>query len=350
VAFTHLRRQAAPRELSDVLDTLRSLEMLSGELDDVEEAFNHHFRMAAAIDPKVTSQIEALQKARKGLKLAQDALKQVTAILGVYPEDKTAQRAVKDADVMVRRFERHEAAAAKIIRTLSQKQMPAALKKLAASVSTAIKRRLVDSKTLQVLPWQTTKERWLDGGYRGRGVTGVEYQVVFRIDADNFPGGNNRKEMILTESTILDIGPFNESLRVGRPVETTAREAVAWFMSQLEGWPGVQGEGEAIAGRAATAQAVARALNSANRGFYDMEKATISPDNRRIEGSHRSDDLPKGGASDMGEYAYEDLVERVTAKFGKRVERELGSLMKSVQKIDIYDGEKSWIYTSITLK
>jgi hypothetical protein len=351
VAYTHLRRSAAPRELADALDTLRQLEILDGELTDVEEAFSHHFRMAKAMDTEVNSQLEALKKARTGLKTATAVLEQVKSILALYPEDKTAQRAVKDADVMARRFQRHADAAAKIIRRLSQKQMPPALKKLSGAVATAIRRRLVNPKLLQVLPWQTTQDRYLSGGHRGRNVSGVEYQAVFRIAAPDFPGNNNVQEMILTESTILDIGPFISSGYSSQVAATDTRTAVAYFLKLLEGWPGVKGEGEAIAGRAATAQEVAQTINSANRGNYDWEKATITADNRRIEGAHRNDDLPKEGAYDMGERAYGELVDRTIGRFKKQLERELGSsLMKKIKDISVSDGEKSWIYTTITLK
>jgi hypothetical protein len=315
----------------------------------VEQAFSHHFKLAKVMNPEVNSQLEALKKAQQGFKTALAVQEKVNNILGLYPDDKTAQRAAKDADVMVRRFQRHAESARKIIVRITKKDMPPALKKLMGAVSAGIRRRLVDTKKLQVIPWQVTKSRYLRGGYRGRQVEGVEYQVIFRIDDDKFPGHNNRQEMTLTESTLLSFGPFIEMY--DPKGATTTREAVAHFVAKLDGWPGMKGETEAISGRATTAKGVARALNSAiaRMGGWMSEKAEISADNKDIEGSYRSD-LPKEGAYDVGEYEYERMVDAEIKNWRKVLDSELRSYTSKIKRIDVSDGEKSWIYTTITLK
>lgn len=147
------------------LDTLRELD---ANLSAIEEDFGVHYpgvlrrasrwtthsaALDAAFTTEVTSQGEVLGKAREGLKGAKLIQEQVANVLKQYPDDKTAARVLADAETMVGRFERHEAAAAKVIRTLAKKQMPDALKKYAAKVEKLISTRLVDPEKMQVIPW-----------------------------------------------------------------------------------------------------------------------------------------------------------------------------------------------------
>jgi len=348
VAYRHLTRKARS-PLDDALQTLNTLGNLSEELTDVENAFAQHFKMGAKLDPEVNSQFQALQKARKGLKAAEGALAQIKQIADAYPDDKTAQRALKDADVMMRRFQRHADAAQKIIKKLSKKQMPASLAKLSKSVAAAIKRRLIDTKKLQVLPWQNTKTFYMSGGYRSRSVEGIEYQVVFRIEDPDLMTHSKKAEIILAESTVLNSGPYIASDYQHTPVDQ--KTATAKFLEQLDGWPGVKGMSETIEGRARIAKQVASALNSALRRIraYDWREAEISRDNKNISGEYRSD-LPKEGERAVGEWEYERMVEAEIKNWRKVLDAALKPYSNSIAKVGIHDGEKSWIYTEITLK
>jgi hypothetical protein len=256
---------------------------------------------------------------------------------------------LKDADVMIRRFEKHAAKAHKMVQQLSKKQLPPALAKLSKSVAAAIKRRLVDPKVLQVLPWQQTRNFYLKGGYRGRNVDGVEYQVVFRI-VDPGLGHQGRAEMILGESTVLSTGPYISGGVYTEP--TDQKKATANFIAMLEGWKGMKGQADAISGRAATAQAVAQALTRALRGMrsFDTEDVEISRDNKHIEGAYRTDNLPKEGARDQGEYVYREQVNQEVASWRAILDPKLTHYMSEIKKIEVSDGEKGWIYTYITLK
>lgn len=348
VAYRHLIRKARS-PLDDALQTLGDLSVLDHELMDVENAFAQHFKMAGKMDPKVDSQLQALIKARDGLAAAKGALQAIKKVADIYPDDKTAQRALKDADVMVRRFERHVEASHKMIQQLSKKQLPGSLAKLAKSVEAAIKRRLLDTKKLQVIPWQQNRRFFLKGGYRGREVDGVEYQVVFRIEDKTLPSPQAKAEMILGESTVLDSGPYNASDYNRTPVDQ--KKATAYFLQQLEGWPGMRGQAEAISGRAQVAKDVAYALNRAvtRKGAWDSEKAEISPDNKTISVAYRSD-LPKEGERSVGEYEYERMVKDEIARWRNVLDPLIKPYMGSIAKVNFEDGEKSWIYTGITLK
>jgi len=293
--------------------------------------------------------LQALIKARKGLEAAREALKQIKVVAEAFPDDKTAQRALKDADVMIRRFQGHAEKAHKMIAQLSKKQMPGSLAKLSKSVEAAIKRRIIDTKKLQAIPWQQPKTFYMSGGYRDRSVEGVEYMVVFRIDDPEIPNHNKKAELTLAESTVLNSGPYIASDYRHTPVDQ--KMATTKFLEQLEGWKGMKGQAEAISGRAQVAKQVAGALNSAIKrmGAWMSEGAEISNDNKRISGSYRSD-LPKEGRSDVGEYEYERMVTAEISRWKKVLDSFLKPYTKNIAKVDIYDGEKSWIYTNVVLK
>lgn len=341
------RRWMMASPISEVLQDLAILDELATNLEGAIDAYAQHVRMAASLSPEVTSQFEALNKAREGLKKARTVLEMVRGILAAYPDDKTAQRSAKDADVMVRRFERAEKDALKMIHGLSKKAWPAALKKLVPGVQRGIEQRLVDPSKLQVIPWQSETQKYQSyGGY----LKGVAYQVVFRI-VDKGIGHSGKAEIILQESTVHAIGPHIKAGYGDPKAVKNPAEVVQAFLAQLDGWPGLKGQADAIAGRAGIAADVASALNSAIRSMraYDEEKPEISRDNRTIEGAYRSD-LPKEGAYAVGEYEYEEMVEREIARWRRVLDPKLRPYMASIKDIQCHDGEKSWIYTTVTLK
>jgi len=150
-------RVAARRIASEadaLLDQLADLAALDGALTDIEESFASHYgRVASTRHPEVLSHYDALIKARNGLAIANVILEKAQEMVAAFPEDKTAKRAVADANTMVARFTRHVEEASKVIRTLAQKQMPPALKAAAAKLKTAVSKLLNDPSALQVRPW-----------------------------------------------------------------------------------------------------------------------------------------------------------------------------------------------------
>ena len=334
--------------ISEVLRDLAILDELATNLEGAIDVYTQHVRMAASLSPEVVSQFEARNKAAEGLKKARTVLEMVQGILAAYPGDKTAQRAAKDADVMVRRFERTEKDALKMIHGLSKKAWPAALKKLVPGIKRGIEQRLVDPSKLQVIPWQAESTKYQSyGGH----LKGVAYQVVFRI-TDKSIGHSGKAEIVLQESTVHAIGPHIQAGYGDPKVVKKPAEAVQAFLAQLDGWPGMKGQADAIAGRAGIAADVASALNSATRSMraYDSRSPEISSDNRRVSGEYRSDYLPKEGAYDVGEYEYGEMVEREIARWRKVLDPKLRPYMSNIKSIDVEDGEKSWIYTTVTLK
>ena len=272
IAVAFLLKQAVPRALSEALRDLDRLDELSQSIEEVTDAFSTHYRMGAAIPTGVKSQHDALKKASDGLKKAREIETRVAGLLEIYPEDKTAQRAAKDAATMVKRFVRLHNAAFKMIRTLSKKAMPDELKKMAASVQRGIKRKLNDPKALEVTPW-VTERRWY-------GVEGAIFQVIFRIEDESIGQWNNKAEMTLQLNTLETKGVqlTGESTL---PEATSVKAAIDYFLARLQGYAGLVGEKDRTSGRMKAAEGIAAALRSWGRrvgddGQLDIGKGGLS--------------------------------------------------------------------------
>ncbi|MEC9122781.1 MAG: hypothetical protein VX969_01460, partial [Verrucomicrobiota bacterium] len=132
MAFWKAELEGFPKSadrLRNLMRELDALEELDENLNGVIDAFDASMKTAAKINPEVSSQFEVLNKARKGIQSAEAIQKNIQAIIETYPEDKTAKRALKDASTMIARFKRTESKAAGVVRRISKKEAPPALRK-----------------------------------------------------------------------------------------------------------------------------------------------------------------------------------------------------------------------------
>lgn len=337
VALRYVRAQS----LQDALSALAQLNALSESISDVTDTFAQHYRVAAALPTEVRSQLDALNKAAAGLKSAQAVQKSVREILASFPDDKTAQRAAKDADVMVRRFEKHIEDTRTMIRTLSKNAMPPALKAAAAVVEKGIKAKLIDPKVLRVLPWQA--EDSVFGTYSE--VKGQMFMVVFRIEDPFFQRGNGRVELALKESTVRTIGVFYGDWQP-KPL-TNPQDAVNLFLEQLEGWSGIKGMVDKTQARATLAQEIGRKLIQVGQrwsGEYDRTPK-VSPGNLSVSLSVRGDRLEH-----LAEWEQDEISSKNTSELTQLIKKALGDLMAGVKEISVGYGEKGWYSMTVYLK
>ena len=339
VAVAFFLKQAVPRALSEALQELDALDELSHSIEEVTDAFSMHYRMAAAISTDVQSQIDALKKARGGLSKAQEIAAQVAKLLEIYPEDKTALRAVKDAAVMVKRFSKHEKDAAKMIRTLSKKALPEDLKKMAASVQRGIKRKLEDPKVLQVLPW-TVKGR----SYKTN-REGATFQVIFRIVDESLNRGG--AETILQVNTVDPVG-VELGGGYSRPKATSAKEAVAHFLAQLQGYAGLAGEADRTTTRMDAAQGIASALKSWGSKVGDdyNRDAEIGKGGLSVSSSTRRDTRWES----YSDWEYDDGVATEGKKLRKSLESYLKPYQQDIKSAQVSYDEKGWWTAWVQLK
>jgi hypothetical protein len=332
------RFMAAPSDLKDALNTLKDLDELADNIEDSIETFSLHFRVGS-LNPEVKTQFELLTKADKGLAAAELAKKQIEKVANAFPSDKTAQRSLKDADVMIKRFERLQQQARKVIGQLSKKQMPDALKKYASSVMRMLKGKLVDPSSIMVKPWQRALVRG-----------DVIYEMVIFVDVGPEMKFTNNQLRITLAENVAERQPPGYMERLPHIEPLSPKQVVAQTLEKLSGWKGLKGE--TSIDRSADAQAVASALRSAMRSMrpWDTEGPEISRNNIEISAEYRSNNLPKEGANEVGYAAYDDMVNEEISTFRKALERNLGSLKNSIKTVEIQDGEKSWIYVTVILK
>lgn len=330
-----------------LIDQLADLAALDDALTAIEGSFASHYgRVASTIRPEVLSHHDALSKSIKGLEQANSILKSAEAIVAAFPEDKTAKRAVADAGTMVARFTRHVEEGRKVIRTLAQKQVPPDLKAAASKVKAALSKRLVDPSVLQVIPWVRATQAVVPGRYSSSWIDTVEFQYVFRIDG--LPG-RGRFQIDLREMPVGDPGVrFHDGMNPSP--YTGPAQVVEVFDRRLQGWDGIVGQAEANVGRAQVAEKVKAALESALRrapSAWDLDPVTVQGLN--VRGAYRSN-LPKEGASSVGEYQYERMVNEEIAAWRRTLDPMLAPHMAGIASVRVSAGEKSWIYTDIRLK
>jgi hypothetical protein len=106
------------------------------------------------------------------------------------------------------------------------------------------------------------------------------------------------------------------------------------------------------AARAPVADAVVRALESAlsRKNVRDRADLVQVTDRGRVVEVGYISDLPRGGARDVGKFLYDNMVEKEITAWRRVLRVYLAPHMEDIQNVSIHDGEKSWIYTRITLK
>jgi hypothetical protein len=340
-------------DLQGIQDNLEALKELDANLTGIEDAFDNHFDLtaASALEPVVDSQIKSILKAKEGLKAAQEMVKQTDIILNAFPDEKGALKTKAEAVKMVERFTKHMEAARKIVRTISKKAQPDALKKETAIAEKLISARLVNPAALDVIHWQTLERGYIPGAYgRDQNVKCVTMLSIFRIEGS--PWKRNEGEPTLRESTDARLPGVHWTIGYERSAgPSSGKDFAEAVFKALRGWPGLKGEAEATQARAGTAAAIAKKLDSVAQRLtrLDHDRVEISDDKTEISTSYRSN-LPKEGAYDVGSSRYEEMVSAEINRCRRTLDPEIANWKDAIKSVDVHDGEKGWIYITVRLK
>ena len=339
VALRYRIKQAGP-SLPAILDTLADLRELADNIEGITNAFSKHF--ASGLDPQVRSQLEALQKARDGLKAARSIQESLSFLLTVYPADKVALRAQKDADGMVKRFTKLESEAAKMIRTLSSAKTSPALKAAAATLATKIRALLVDPKVLRVIPWQ--REAW-------RGPKGVIYQIILRIPET----ATGSLDLTLSEDTTAPYQKIEWDLRNERGggyLHNGEYKSPADLMPKvremLSGWDGLKGETGQNAKRMELAKILAPIIDffcEGVAGRSEARKTEIEQNGKVLYGGFRGN-VRYESYGDRGYDDANDEARRLTSDLRKR----LSAYSSAIATISVGYDEKGHFSVGVMLK
>lgn len=332
------------REFDEILDTLGDLKELRENVQEVIDGFNLHYafgRKSGGMNPEIYEQTQLLSKTQEGAKLAAEASFTLEKLVKSFPDNPKFAKTLADARKLEEDLRKQAAAAGKILTTLAKKVAPKALLALSKKVESAIRAMLVDDSSLTT---RFRQQSWRAGDIDHFFV--IEVQVP-HTDEDGKPW-KITAGLTLRESTVGKPGVFLQGHGDPQWEPATVDAALAVFKAQTKGWDNVKGSGNEMANRAIAARGVADALDRALRRFGGVT-AKISGGGLSVEASYRSD-LPKGGASEVGEYEYEEMVEVEIARAQKAVTPALEPFKSSIEKVQIEDGEKSWIYVNVILK
>lgn len=335
-----LQKEAAPPSMSKIVDTLEDLKELDDNLNEIEDATALHIRIGSVLDPEVNSQLDVLIKSRAGLKAAQETKKQIETILGLDPDDKQAKTALRATEVMIKRFEKHEEAAHRIIQRLSKKNLPPALKKLSSEVTRALRKKLVDPDKLKIIPWQGARAYFGRGTPPG-GLEGIEYQVIFRLEDPGIPNHFHKAEVNIAEHTASKNPPYirgSAGVLQDMSGRATWQKVSELFFEQLRGWAGVKGEAGLAAGREQTAKKILSVL----RRSYRLDEEEIGKGGLYVHVNWRGDTRWE----DQGQGAREWEHDKEEAKL-KKV---MAPFKDAIKHAYVSYGEKGWWSIDVALK
>ena len=348
VASRYRLSSASPQEL---MLELQNLEDLDESLTEFSEHFNARFA-ATGLDPEVKNQVEARAKAVKGYNSAVAIEKSALLLQDIDPEARDAALILKKAQAMQVRFDRHIAAAEKIVKRIAKKEIPAQLKKAASQVKRVLTKYLENPQDLEIMYWVNPGD-WGDkiaeyrlsfGVNTGKSLVGIELRQAIFGPRSRYPSD----KVTMSGGTLSNLGRLDSGSQASNFDLKWAGEK---FLELTRGWAGIKGEGAATVNRKKVSRDIADALNSAiNRmRSWQSREAEVSSNFTSISGEYRSD-LPKEGASEVGEYDYREMVREEIKHWRKVLDPYLKPYMKHIRSIEVQDGEKSWIYTVIDLK
>jgi hypothetical protein len=322
-------RAAAPR-LKELLNELADLDELDENLNEVLDTFAVHFRTAS--DTEVVSQFDAYKKAQAGLRAAESVLASLRDVLQQYPDDKTANRALRDAEVMVARFTRNKEKTLSMRKRLGKKLAPPALKAAGVKTVKAFRKLLEDPKSL-------TTRLTSDAG-TWKGVKGARYIQKIRIALE----GTQDLVIVMIQSTVWNKNKV--TIMIGMEGEVKWWDiavATTMFMEAMEGKPELKGEGNKISERLRVVPEIAQEMGwYANKmGDTYNREPEISADGRTIEVSFRTEYDER----DYGQYEEPDFPD-----YTPGMKTELSEYMGGIKSISGDYGEKGWFYITVELK
>ncbi len=324
--------------LQHMLSELSVLDELADHIEEFNYTVNSHYKSAALQSVEITTPVQAFEKAVSGLKAATEILSGLENMVKLFPEDKTAARALLDAQTMVNRYTRLKTSTREVVVTLSKKNMPESIKKAWKAAESLVRAKFEDPQSLIVTPW-------VGVGPRGTPIFRVFFCVL------NVKEHLKNYEASIMEDPLSTVGAIDgEDWYNPKPFSPKA--FADKFTDKLAdmGWSGLKGSGAAAAGREALAKIVARAVSqSYDPRCYDKQPVVVSKDNRIVEGSYRTD-LDKEGQHYYGEHDWHDLCSKKYKEFMARFESHLSlGYRKQLKKVDFYIGDKSWAEINITL-
>lgn len=241
VVAQHLEAQDP---LTKLTDEVKGLESLASEIQTVVDTFletvpmPHVGRIAAL---QLRSQTECFTKCEHAARHAQRVINQAFTILQTQPGNATATAVVRDAGMLLEKFDTYRVKSREMLSAMAQKIMPTALKSTVTYVLDEVRAALYEPNRVSVTVFPhyvPTKvgESTVDG------MVFDAYLTVFPNPMDVEAGLPKYQQFVLTQSTLGDTDVYLKAidrtnvLDPTKPAAVGAPSAVKKILGYLTGW------------------------------------------------------------------------------------------------------------------
>ena len=242
-----MARQASPLQpVTDktLQDEVKGLEALASEIQAVVDTFLEtvpmpHVGRIAAI--QLRSQTECFTKCEHAARHAQRVVNKAFTILQTQPGNATATAVVRDAGMLLEKFDTYRVKSREMLSAMAQKIMPMALKTIVTYTLDGVRAELYEPNRVSVTVFPHYVPTKV-GDSMVDGMVFDAYLTVFPNPVDVAAGLPKYQQFVLTQSTIGDTNVYlmaidrTNVLDPTKPAEVGAPGAVSKILGYLKGW------------------------------------------------------------------------------------------------------------------
>lgn len=243
VVAQHLEAQDP---LTALTEEVKTLESLASEIQTVVDTFLEtvpmpHVGRIAAI--QLRSQTECSTKCEHAIRHAQRIIKKALAYLQMHPANVTATAVVRDAGMLLEKFETYRVKSREMLSALSQKIMPTALKSTVTYVVDGVRAELFEPNRMSVTVFPHFVPMTVKVGESAVDAMVFDvYLTVYPNPKDIAAGLPKYQQFVLTQSTLGDTDVYlmaidrTNVVDPTKPVAVGAPTAVKKILGCLAGW------------------------------------------------------------------------------------------------------------------
>lgn len=241
VVAQHLEAQDP---LTALTEEVKGLEALASEIQAVVDTFLEtvpmpHVGRIAAI--QLRSQTECFTKCEHAARHAQRVVNKAFTILQTQPGNATATAVVRDAGMLLEKFDTYRVKSREMLSAMAQKIMPTALKTIVTYALDGVRAELYEPNRVSVTVFPHYVPTKV-GDSMVDGMVFDAYLTVFPNPVDVAAGLPKYQQFVLTQSTIGDTNVYlmaidrTNVLDPTKPAEVGAPGAVSKILGYLKGW------------------------------------------------------------------------------------------------------------------
>ena len=234
-----------PRDpLAALTDEVKGLESLASEIQTVVDTFLEtvpmlHVGRIAAL--QIGSQTECFAKCEHAARHAQRVINKAHTYLQLHPGNATATAVVRDAGMLLKRFDTYRVKAREMLSALSQKIMPTDLKGIVTTTLDGVRAALYEPNRISVTVFPHFVPTKV-GENTVEAMVFDAYLTVFPNPMDDAEGLPRYQQFVLTQSTLGDTNVYLMAIDrrnvhdPTQPVVVDVTGAAKEILGHLNGW------------------------------------------------------------------------------------------------------------------